>query len=140
MDDDNRETMHIRQSDIHRAIKQQKRDTHGQDTLNDDNRIVLHIMGHKETVQLDDGERVILGRFDPPEGHQLDLSPYNALLQGISREHAEIHVAARHVYLVDLGSTNGTYVAGERLQPGEPRLLQKSDEILLGRLNLQVFF
>jgi pSer/pThr/pTyr-binding forkhead associated (FHA) protein len=49
---------------------------------------------------------------------------------GVSRHHARIRVDGEGATLEDLGSRNGTFVAGERLQA--PRRLQDGDEILLG--------
>jgi DNA-binding winged helix-turn-helix (wHTH) protein len=55
-------------------------------------------------------------------------------LPGISRLHARITVVGDGAVLEDLGSTNGTFVAGERLDA--PRPLQDGDEIRLGPLRL----
>ena len=40
---------------------------------------------------------------------------------GVSRRHAEIHLADGRARVVDLGSTNGTFVDGERVSAGELR-------------------
>jgi pSer/pThr/pTyr-binding forkhead associated (FHA) protein len=37
----------------------------------------------------------------------------------VSREHCEVRVESGKVYIRDLGSSNGTYVDGERVQEGE---------------------
>ena len=54
----------------------------------------------------------------------------------ISRRHASIRPADGTVELSDLGSANGTFVNGERIQ--EPRRLGDGDLIRLGRTSLQV--
>ncbi|MGH2804437.1 MAG: FHA domain-containing protein, partial [Thermoleophilaceae bacterium] len=48
----------------------------------------------------------------------------------VSRRHAEIRLEDDGVSIEDLGSTNGTYVNGERI--GAPRRLQDGDEVKLG--------
>jgi DNA-binding winged helix-turn-helix (wHTH) protein len=51
-------------------------------------------------------------------------------LPGISREHARIVVAGNDARIEDLGSKNGTYVAGEAVTT--PRRLVDGDQIRLG--------
>ncbi len=53
---------------------------------------------------------------------------------GISREHTRIVVEGDRCTVEDLGSTNGTWVNGERI--AEARLLNGGDEILVGRVQL----
>ncbi len=50
-----------------------------------------------------------------------------------SRLHAELRVAADKLEVVDLGSTNGTFLNGERLAPNLPRSLKPGDEIHFGK-------
>jgi hypothetical protein len=52
---------------------------------------------------------------------------------GVSRRHAEIHVTDAGARVVDLGSTNGTYVDGERVSSGE---LRDGSTITVGRSRL----
>ena len=49
-----------------------------------------------------------------------------------SRQHAELRLAGGNVAVVDLGSTNGTFVNNNRLQAHQPFLLQSGDEIRFG--------
>ena len=48
----------------------------------------------------------------------------------VSREHARLHRNGRHVLLEDLGSTNGTYLNGERIS--EKSTLRDDDCISIG--------
>ncbi|HEX8582532.1 MAG TPA: FHA domain-containing protein, partial [Acidimicrobiales bacterium] len=52
---------------------------------------------------------------------------------GVSRRHAEIHVTDGRYRVVDLGSTNGTFVDGERVTTGE---LRDGSTITVGRSRL----
>ena len=52
---------------------------------------------------------------------------------GVSRRHAEIHVTDGRYRVVDLGSTNGTFVDGERIATGE---LRDGSTITVGRSRL----
>ena len=52
----------------------------------------------------------------------------------VSRLHAEISLSDDKLEIVDLGTTNGTYVNGQRLLPHQPHELQVGDEIVLGNI------
>ena len=53
----------------------------------------------------------------------------------VSRHHAEFVVDGDSLLVRDLGSTNGTYVNGQRL---ESMSLQSGDEVIIGRFHLLV--
>ena len=55
-----------------------------------------------------------------------------------SREHAVIQKIKDDFYIQDLHSTNGTFVNGERIPPGDYIRLRLSDKILVGRTELSV--
>jgi DNA-binding winged helix-turn-helix (wHTH) protein len=76
-------------------------------------------------VTLDAGEHV-LGR-DPDVEVYLDSA-------GVSRRHALITIAADRATIADLGSKNGTFVAGERVEGS--RLLGDGDVITVGSVKL----
>lgn len=57
----------------------------------------------------------------------------------ISRVHARLIRTRRGVYLQDDNSSVGTFVNGERLQPGIPVLLKSGDVIQLGRTQIFEF-
>ncbi|MBN1285365.1 MAG: FHA domain-containing protein [Anaerolineae bacterium] len=87
---------------------------------------------------------VILGRADV-DGRifpDIDLSPYGAEQCGVSRRHARLvlNTSTYEVEIFDMGSTNGTYVNGERLVGSQNRYLNHGDKLRLGRLNLQFFY
>lgn len=52
---------------------------------------------------------------------------------GVSRRHAEVHLSGGRARVVDLGSTNGTFVDGERVTTGE---LRDGSTITVGRSRL----
>lgn len=85
-------------------------------------------------------QTLLIGRSDADvdERPDIDLQQYGAVEKGVSRRHASIqwHHGALHV--VDEGSSNGTYVNGERLEAHEPFVLHDGDCIQLGRLAVQV--
>ncbi len=83
------------------------------------------------------GEGVLLlGRRGGARPVHLDLSPYDP--QGyVSRNHAAVASRRGTHHLIDLGSTNGSFVNDQRLAPHIPRRLQDGDRIRLGRVVLE---
>jgi diguanylate cyclase (GGDEF)-like protein len=51
----------------------------------------------------------------------------------VSRRHARIERGGDHASLVDLGSTNGTYINDERIPPYSPVALADGDRVKVGR-------
>lgn len=51
----------------------------------------------------------------------------------LSGRHAEIFAEPSGVYLIDIGSTNGTLVNGQKLEPNDRQLLLDGDEVQLGQ-------
>jgi hypothetical protein len=83
-----------------------------------------------------------LGRIDPREGvyPDIDLTADLAMEHGVSREHACIFRRGDVVEVEDLASTNGTRLNGTRLAPYLPVPLKHGDQLLLGRLLIEVCF
>jgi len=52
--------------------------------------------------------------------------------QKSSRFHAEINIRGCEVFLVDLNSTNGTFIDDKRLKPGEAYFISGENNILIG--------
>jgi pSer/pThr/pTyr-binding forkhead associated (FHA) protein len=57
----------------------------------------------------------------------------------VSREHAEITFENGAFYIRDNNSTHGTYVNGERVQPGGKRAIPDGAEIRLGTTTIMRF-
>lgn len=56
----------------------------------------------------------------------------------ISRLHARLRQQGNTIYLQDLDSTNGTYVNGKQLFPGEEMIIKRGDEIQFGKIKVNV--
>jgi pSer/pThr/pTyr-binding forkhead associated (FHA) protein len=82
----------------------------------------------------------IVGRADPDCATQpdLDLTPQGGDKLGVSRQHAILMSNADGLWLIDLDSTNGTWVNGLYLQPGLKYRLRNGDRIEFGSLELAV--
>jgi hypothetical protein len=104
--------------------------------------ILVHIRDASEPVVLELLDRMILGRADrtSPRQPDIDLTPFGALEKGVSRVHAAIERSDDVLTLVDLGSSNGTQLNGQRLKPDQPRVLRDGDEIRFGKLVAHIYF
>ncbi len=105
--------------------------------------VVLILEAQGKQISLPVAEELTLGRFGPnDEGQKPDvaLNDFAAEQNGISRRHAKLIRKNSLVYLMDLGSTNGTFLNGQRLLPNAQRMLRRGDEIYLGYLRVYIRF
>lgn len=84
---------------------------------------------------------LMLGRaFAPDQQNVLDLTRFDAHNKGVSRQHAVLRRRDTHLVVSDMGSTNGTFLNGEQLEPGKEYVVRNGDHLSLGMLMLAVFF
>ncbi len=109
-----------------------------QTTLN--NWVTLHLLDTGQVLPLAERNEFTLGRISEgqPIMPDIDLSPYQAYARGVSRLHAVLKREASHVFLMDLGSSNGTFVNGKRLSPHVDHAVSNGDVIALGKLKIQI--
>jgi hypothetical protein len=90
---------------------------------------------------LDEGSLTI-GRFDRNTGQKpdIDMYQYAGYLLGVSRKHAMLHRVDDELVIEDLGSSNGTYVNGDRLGAYELRVVPDEATVRLGDLHFTVKF
>lgn len=70
---------------------------------------------------------VVVGRGGEPADGRIALPE-----QGLSRQHARFERTAEGWMVTDLGSTNGTFLNGQRLQAQQPYLLRPGDRLEMG--------
>jgi two-component system, cell cycle response regulator len=75
-----------------------------------------------------EGDKTVIGRGQKAQVRLLD--------DGISREHAQVVVEGNRIYLEDLGSTNGTFCNGLKV---DRRELADGDKILVGSTTILKF-
>lgn len=103
-------------------------------------RLVFEIAGKSAgLLPLEIVDDVVIGRGSGEDGPQLDLTALDAFEHGISRRHAMLRPARGNLYLMDLGSSNGTYVNGVQMGRGIAQGLSYQDTIALGKLRMTVF-
>jgi hypothetical protein len=115
----------------------------GEASLNENVKcVVLLVRGMAERIPLTQEFTVVVGRADLKVNYHpdVDLTPYGAQTRGVSRMHIRLFRHEDNLYVIDLGSANGTVLAGTRLKSEEPYLLHDGDELLLGSLAVRITF
>lgn len=95
---------------------------------------------HSSRIGLNVWQSLVIGRLDPwaEDNPDLDLAPHQAAEMGVSRQHAVLIPAVQGLFITDLESTNGTWVNGDYLMPGQRYRLEPGDKIELGLLEMTV--
>jgi hypothetical protein len=102
--------------------------------------ISLNMMESGQILPLADRNEFSLGRSaeGQPIVPDVDLTPYGAYTNGVSRLHAVLKRVGDRIVLMDLGSSNGTYLNGTRLAPYIEMAVAHGDVVYLGKLKLQI--
>lgn len=70
---------------------------------------------------------VSVGRFDTGKGVRQSDVEFAPTVKSVSRSQARIEKQGEQFFLIDLGSTNGTYLNGVRLAPSMPTAIKSGD-------------
>jgi len=102
--------------------------------------LALYLIEAKQTLQLAGRSEFTLGRVaeGQPILPDVDLSPFDAYSQGVSRLHAALKLNKNRVAIMDLGSSNGTRVNGQKIVPHVDYPISHNDQIALGKLRIQI--
>lgn len=104
--------------------------------------IALFIGQNPIPVVIKGKQRIIIGRGAPGSPPPtLDMNEYQGFALGVSRRHAVIsHHSGEGYTLIDLGSTNGTWLNDQRIKANKAYSIHCGDKIQLGQLVLSVYF
>lgn len=80
----------------------------------------------------------IVGSLDGEDGPDVNLVDWNGWNRGVSRRHLLMRPTRTKLFLLDLRSTNGTYVNGLPLDVGWAYAVRDGDLLSLGKLNLRL--
>ena len=102
--------------------------------------ISLHLLESGQILPFSEQTEFTLGRLsdNQPIEPDVDLSIYKAFDNGVSRLHAVIRHNIGDAVLLDLGSSNGSYINGIRIMPNIEHPLHHGDIVALGKLKIQV--
>ncbi|MAU13738.1 MAG: hypothetical protein CL607_28230 [Anaerolineaceae bacterium] len=85
-------------------------------------------------------KELVIGRRGSTARVDVDLTPYESLEKGISRQHAILQIDENRLLLRDLNSSNGTRLNGEKLIPEHVYEVNDGDIFQLGMMLMRVFF
>lgn len=102
--------------------------------------ITFHLIDTGQTIPVAGRTEFTIGRATDgqPILPDIDLAPYDAFSQGVSRLHAALKIIDNKIVVVDLGSSNGTRVNGQKIVPNVDFPLNHGDIIALGKLKIQI--
>src|SRR5690349_24351335 len=103
--------------------------------------VALFLLGTAEAVATRTDTEFILGRAGEVVSEPIcDLTHLDAFAQGVSRRHALMRSTGSGYVLIDLNSSNGSWLNGQRLVPTKVYDLPSGSVIVLGRLKLVVVY
>lgn len=104
--------------------------------------LIYFVLPNGTEYPVDTSLDIIIGRQaredDPPV--TIDLEPFGGHDLGVSRHHAMIKLIKDNLVLVDVASSNGTFINGHRALPTNRYKLLDGDTLTVGRLTLQIRF
>ena len=99
------------------------------------NELRLLVNGSLEIIPIAEERPVIIGRSARAD---LDVSTHGKPALTVSRQHAQISLSNNELTVMDLGSTNGTFIGDQRLEAGKAHALNRDEEVRIGALNVRV--
>lgn len=95
----------------------------------------IHVPGNAEPYHITIEDEAVIGRG---EEVALDLSAYEAIEKGVSRQHVAIINRNDHLIVTDLDTANGSMINEKRMIPNQAYHLANDDVLILGTLKLLV--
>lgn len=104
--------------------------------------IQLQIGSEKRKVELPLNQSLLIGRLDPVQKvfPEIDVTQDGRAAKSVSRRHATISRQGDRIVVEDLGSVNGTFINGKRLDPYMPDAVNHGDILHLGKLLIEINF
>jgi hypothetical protein len=103
--------------------------------------VILQFLPTGACLSLSLDQPMILGRGASEDPDRiLDLTPFQGLLYGVSRQHCKLERRGDRLFVTDLGSTNGTYHNDQRLPPFEDQAIGHGDRLIIGALHVILRF
>ncbi len=114
----------------------------GSEKLSTENIIFLYVPSYEDPITVQVHDKIVLGRLGGEDNviPHVNLNPYGAEDGGVSRRHAILLREGSRLHISDLGSTNATYLNGQRVTQDEHLVVRDGDEVRLGHLSMRLFF
>jgi hypothetical protein len=106
-----------------------------------ENGFAIYFHGNTTLIEVATDKQVVLGRKTEGETKPIvDLTNLNGYAMGVSRHHVIIRSTDKGYVIMDLNSSNGTWLDGKILSPAESYDLPSGAIVQLGRLKLVVTY
>ena len=125
---------------ISQALSEILRAAMEDNTAADSGGVLFYIANESKPIVVTGTNVIRLGRADSQVKPTVDFSKYHARELGVSRNHAEIVFNDGSYFIKDNGSTNGTWINGEKIAPYRQIPLRDSDQVRLGHFTMLVKF
>lgn len=103
--------------------------------------LLLYIGSQKQMLRVAiKPEGIIIGRNTSDTSVDVDMTDYNGIEHGVSREHVVISPKRDHVVVKDLDTINSTWLNKKRLRPNTATDLYHGDILHLAELKVEIFF
>jgi hypothetical protein len=103
-------------------------------------RILVHIIDNGKLIPVSDKTEFTVGRASEgqPITPDVDLGEFNAFDFGVSRLHIVVRLTGDKLTVMDLGSSNGTFVNSIRLPANSEKSISSGDIVSLGKFRIQI--
>jgi len=83
-------------------------------------------------IKIEEGEIFTIGRYDAAVGGRQSSFEFDRAAKAISRRHAVIERDAEGYKIIDLASSAGTFLNGQKLPPNTPSSLEQGCHVSFG--------
>jgi hypothetical protein len=104
--------------------------------------LLLYLQDSTAPIAINRLNNLVMGRKnmeDATDIVDIDLTPFGAQDKGVSRKHASIDARKEPPTITDLGSANGTFINGVKLEANKAEPLESGDELRLGHLVMRLY-
>jgi hypothetical protein len=103
-------------------------------------RIMVHIIDNGKLIPVTDKTEFTVGRASEgqPITPDVDLGEFNAFDYGVSRLHIVVRLTGEKLTIMDLGSSNGTFINAVRVPVNSEQSVTSADIISLGKFRIQI--
>ena len=103
-------------------------------------RIMVHVIDNGKLIPVTDKTEFTVGRASEgqPITPDVDLGEFNAFDFGVSRLHIVVRLVGEKLSIMDLGSSNGTFINAIRVPVNSEQSISSGDIVSLGKFRIQI--
>ncbi len=106
--------------------------------------VAIYMLDMDEPLIATVTDELVLGRTSRVSAETaqptVDFTTFQAVERGVSRAHAALRRFDRALAVIDLGSTNGTWLNNARLTPNLPVIISNGDRVALAKLSMYIYY